>query len=148
MSVIQYLQSFYSYSCMVILRPWQHWIRLVCTYDLCMWGIFITQLLSTQQCSYGCQYGVMYNVYHEFNVNVQCIVYTTEISVAVHPRCLIDKVTGNWMVLACPTECWNITFDAVTHSPVSRNSSMSLLFSQIAMSDEIRCTLSSLSDSI
>ena len=31
-------------------------------------GIFITRLLSTQQCSYGCEFGVIYNVYHEFNV--------------------------------------------------------------------------------
>jgi len=35
-------------------------------------GIFITQLLSTQQCRYVCVlvFGVIYNVYHEFNVSL------------------------------------------------------------------------------
>ena len=29
-------------------------------------AIFITRLQSTRQCSYGCEFGIIYNAYHEF----------------------------------------------------------------------------------
>jgi len=33
-------------------------------------GIFITRLLSTQHCHYGCEFVVIHNVYHKLNLNV------------------------------------------------------------------------------
>ena len=46
--------------------PWEQVIMLPGQYP----GVSITRLLSTQQCSYGCEVGVIYDVYQEFNANL------------------------------------------------------------------------------